>query len=177
MCNISFSQLNIEFRAQFTGSWPWNGHTSSPHSNHPEITSISHVSLFFKCEAEPASSKFWFLNTHTLYDKQAKTIMKCEIEMRPAPPHFQWNLDTGSKLKVVLALQVLELCCHYFVLQALFCFGFFYQSWCTALLRWYRNCICKPRESVISTNRIVVVATYIKRGKLQKFLNPLVDIR
>ena len=41
-----------------------------------------------------------------------------------------------SKLIVVRALEVLELCCHYFVLQALFCFGFYIKA---DLLRCYAD--------------------------------------
>ena len=32
--------------------------------------------------------------------KQAKIVVKCEIKMRPAPPHFPWYLDTDLNSKL-----------------------------------------------------------------------------
>ena len=41
-----------------------------------------------------------------------------------------------------------------FCLAAIILIWFFYQNWPDALLCWYRNCICKLRESGLFRNRI-----------------------
>ena len=52
---------------------------------------------------------FWISNTYTILSMK-KIVVKCEIEMRPAPPHFPWNLDTALNPKLCWPKFVMSYC-------------------------------------------------------------------
>ena len=58
------------------------------------------ISHFLECEMRPLILIF----QHLYQLKLAETFVKCEMEMRPAPPNFSPNLDTDLNSKFARAL-------------------------------------------------------------------------
>ena len=75
-------------------TWPWNWNSLSPHGNDPNITFIwnfSSILVFLNVKWNLLHLNFDVSST-LMPSKLGKKC--CDIEMRPAQPHFPWNLDT-----------------------------------------------------------------------------------
>ena len=84
---------------ELTGQWDEN--VSSPHGNYPKITSISHFHPFLNVNETCLILILIFWHLYPL--KLAKIVVKCEIQMWPAPPSSLMNSGHRSKLQVVVA--------------------------------------------------------------------------
>ena len=95
--------------------------------------------------------------------------MKCGIELRPAPPHFEINLDTdlSSQLcgpqKYWNCVAIILSCRHYFVLV------FISKLTCCAVTL-IQKLYLQTQESGVSMDQIVVGATERKTSIQFKFL-------